>query len=71
MASVKPPPNPEVTGHSEFVKFAGMAIGVSTLAVLADMSELIGKLAVVVMSGWFLIFLITNAEDIQKLTAKV
>lgn len=63
--------DPVTTGHAEFVKFAGELIGVTVLVIFADMSEDIGKIAVVLMSGWFLIFLITNATELQGLVRKV
>jgi hypothetical protein len=60
-----------VPGHSLFVTLLGEIIGVSILAIVADSSDAIGKIAVALMAGWLLIFLMNNASDLSTWTAKL
>jgi hypothetical protein len=53
-------------GHSVFVTILGEIIGVSLLAIFADSGEGPGKLAVALMAGWFLVFLMANATTINQ-----
>lgn len=62
---------PPVTAHSVIVTTLAELIGVSILAILADSSETFGKVAVAVMAGWLLIFLMLNATWLQTLTSKL
>lgn len=57
--------------HSLIVTTLAEVIGVSILAILADSSDTIGKVAVAIMAGWLLIFLIGNASWLQSLTTKL
>jgi hypothetical protein len=52
--------------HGTYVGILGELIGVAVLAIFADMNEDVGKVAVTVMIGWFIIFLIVNAAVINK-----
>lgn len=57
--------------HSVIVITLAEVIGVSILAIFADSSEAIGKVAVALMAGWLLIFLMSNADWLQSLTSKL
>lgn len=57
--------------HHLFAAFAGELIGVAVLAVFADMSDDLGRVAVAIMGGWFLIWIMANAGDISNLTSKI
>lgn len=57
--------------HHLFAAFAGELIGVAVLAVFADMNEDLGKLAVAIMGGWFLIFIMANASGLNSIISKV
>jgi hypothetical protein len=46
-------------------------IGISILAIFADLSDTIGKAAVAIMAGWLLIFLMGNASWLNSLTSKL
>jgi hypothetical protein len=59
------------TAHSVFVTALAELIGISVVAIFADMSDSVGKAAVAIMAGWLLIFLISNAEWLQSLTTKL
>lgn len=54
------PPGPK-TSHDVYVTIIFELIGISLLAILADLNDELGKLLVIMMAGWFLFFLITNA----------
>lgn len=54
-----------IPAHNIFVGIAFELIGVSVLAIFADMSDDLGELMVVVMVGWFIVFLSINAEWLQ------
>lgn len=57
--------------HQVFVKIAGELIGISVLAVFADMNDDVGSVMVALMAGWFVLFLITNATDISAVFGKI
>lgn len=57
--------------HQIFVKIAGELIGISVLAVFADMNDDVGSVMVALMVGWFILFLITNATDISGVIGKL
>lgn len=57
--------------HETFVVILAEVIGVSLLAILADASDSFGKIAVAIMAGWLLIFLMTNATDLSGLAGKL
>lgn len=54
--------------HSVFVTILGEVIGVSILAIVADMNDDLGKVAVALMGGWLLIFLMTHDQFLKGLT---
>lgn len=58
-------------GHDVFIVMLGEFVGVGILAVIANSSDNLGKIAVALMAGWFLIALITNAPEIAQLTSKL
>jgi len=57
--------------HSVVVTTLAELIGVSILAILADTSDTIGRVAVALMAGWLVIFLISNAGFVNSLTTKL
>jgi hypothetical protein len=57
--------------HSVIVVTLAELIGVSILAIIADSSDTLGKVAVALMAGWLLIFLMSNAGWLQSLTSKL
>jgi hypothetical protein len=57
--------------HSVIVVTLAELIGVSILAIIADSSDTLGKVAVALMAGWLLIFLMSNADWLQSLTSKL
>jgi hypothetical protein len=57
--------------HSLLITTLAELVGVSILAILADTSDTVGKVAVALMAGWLLIFLMTNAPFINSLTSKL
>lgn len=57
--------------HSVLVTALAELIGVSILAILADSSETMGKVAVALMAGWLLIFFISNAQWLGTVTNKL
>jgi hypothetical protein len=57
--------------HEIFVTILAEVIGVSLLAILADASDSLGKVAVALMAGWLLLFLISNATDLSTWAAKL
>jgi len=58
-------------GHDVFVSLLGEIIGIAILAVVADFNETIGKVAVALMVGWLLVFLITNDTFLATLEKKL
>lgn len=58
-------------GHDVFVTLLGEFIGVGILAVLADSSDNLGKIAVALMAGWFLVFVITQAPTLHQWISKL
>ena len=60
-----------VPGHGVFVTILAEVIGVSILAIVADSSDSLGKIAVAIMAGWLLLFLINNAQSLSGWTAKL
>jgi hypothetical protein len=65
-SAAKPP-----ASHDIFVTILAEVIGVSILAIVADTSNSLGKLAVALMAGWLLLFLISNATDLSNLAGKL
>ena len=59
------------SAHSLFVTLAAEMTGVAVLAVFADMSDELGGIAVALMGGWFLLFLMTNAPILATLESKL
>lgn len=57
--------------HQIFVKIAGELIGISILAVFADMNDDLGSIMVMLMIGWFVLFLMINATDISGVFGKL
>lgn len=57
--------------HHLFVSLTGEAIGIVVLAVFADMSDEAGKAIVAIMAGWFLLFLMVQAQFLQGIIKKV
>lgn len=47
-------------GHEVFVKILGEVVGVSILAILADSNDDLGKVAVALMGGWLLVFIMSH-----------
>ena len=62
---------PVGASHNVFVTILGEFVGVAILAVIADSSEDLGKVAVMLMAGWFLIFLMINAPLLAQLEKKL
>lgn len=61
-----------VTGpHNIYVQLLGEIIGVAILAIVADMNDGMGKVAVALIGGWFFVFLILHAPVLQSLFSKV
>lgn len=60
-----------VDSHEVLVKLLGEFIGVAILAIVADSNDTLGKIAVALMLGWLLIFLITNADFLNALQGKL
>jgi hypothetical protein len=58
-------------GHDVFVTILGEVIGVSILAILADQNEDLGRVAVALMGGWLLIFLMTHDMFLKGLVNKL
>lgn len=54
------------TAHSFLVGLLGQLAGVSILAIFADANDEIGGFAVAIMAGWFLLFIMINAQDLSK-----
>lgn len=59
------------TTHSLIVTTLAELIGVSILAIVADSSEVLGKVAVALMVGWLLIFLMGNAQWLSSFESKL
>lgn len=59
------PPTPQ-SSHNAYVTIIFELIGISLLAVLADMNEELGKLLMVMMIGWLLFFLIIHATWLSQ-----
>lgn len=59
------------TTHHLFAAFAGELIGIAVLAVFADMSDDLGSVAVALMGGWFLIFIMANSSGLAGIFSKV
>lgn len=57
--------------HDIFVLLVGELIGVSLLAIVADINERMGTVVLALMLGWLLIFVITNADWLQGLVVKL
>ena len=58
-------------GHDVFVTILGELIGVSILAVIADTNEELGKVAVALMGGWLLVFLMTHDQFLKGIVNKL
>lgn len=63
--------NQPSSSHDVFVVILAEVIGVSILAIIADASDALGKVAVAIMAGWLLIFLMSNASDLNTWAAKL
>jgi hypothetical protein len=63
--------NEQQLSHNVFVQILAEVIGVSLLAIIADASDALGKVAVALMAGWLLLFLMANATDLTQWTAKL
>jgi len=59
--ATKAAPQYTLTAHQTYMGLLGELIGIAVLAVIADLNEDVGKVAVAVMVGWFIIFLTINA----------
>lgn len=59
------------TAHSLLVTTMAELIGISILAIVADVSDTAGKAAVALMAGWLLIFLMGNAAWLQSQIGKL
>lgn len=59
------------SGHEVFVVLLAEFVGIGILAVIADSSDNLGKIAVALMAGWFLIFVITNAPIVEGWISKL
>lgn len=57
--------------HTIWVSLFAETAGVIVLAIFADMNDDLGKIAVVLIAGWFLIFLMINAPSLSALVSKV
>lgn len=68
-ANTTPAGTPDI--HGVFTALAGEIIGVSLLAVFADLNDDLGHALVAVMIGWFLMFLIINASGIHTLVGRL
>lgn len=71
MSKKNPPPTTTIDSHEVLVKLLGELVGVAILAIVADSSEQLGKIAVALMLSWLLVWVITNPALIQKLTGKL
>lgn len=58
-------------GHDVFVVMLGELIGISILAIIADTNEELGKVAVALMGGWLLIFLMTHDTFLKGIVNKL
>jgi hypothetical protein len=58
-------------GHDVFVVMLGEVIGVAILAIVADMNDNLGRVAVALMAGWLLIFLMTHDLFLKGLVNKL
>lgn len=63
--------NTQQSSHGAFVTVLVEVIGVSLLAIVADASDALGKVAVAIMAGWLLLFLMSNATDLSSWAAKL
>ena len=69
--SKKQKTQPSQPGHDVFVVLLGEAIGIAIMAIVADINDNIGKIAVALMAAWLLIFLMTNGEWISEMASKL
>jgi hypothetical protein len=71
MAIVHKPKPAAQPGHDVFVVILGEVIGVALLAIVADMNDELGRIAVALMVGWLLIFLMTHDLFLKGLVGKL
>lgn len=64
-------PSQTSDAHHAYVALIGEAIGVTVLAIIADMNDDAGKIVVAIMAGWFLLFLMIQAPVLAQLTGKI
>lgn len=61
-----PPP-----AHSALASLGAQFVGVMIMAVLAGFDDRIGRIMVVIMAGFLLLWLLTNATLLQTLVGKL
>lgn len=61
----------QTNSHDAFVTVLTELIGISVLAIIADTSDTAGSIAVALMAGWLLIFLISNTQFLSSVTSKL
>jgi hypothetical protein len=66
-----PAGNSSQSAHSFLVATLGEIVGISILAIFADLSDTVGKVAVAIMCGWLLIFLMSNTSWLNSLIPKL
>jgi hypothetical protein len=59
------------TPHSIFVTILAEVLGISVMAIVADFNDTLGKIAVALMVGWLIIFLITNDQLLTAIEGKL
>lgn len=57
--------------HELYVTLLAELVGISVLAIVADMSDNFGRIAVALMGGWLFLFLISNDQFLQGITGKL
>jgi hypothetical protein len=57
--------------HSIFVTIVAELIGISIIAIAADLNEGLGQVLMWIMIGWLLVWLILNASELQNLVGKL
>lgn len=59
------------TGHDVVVTVTVELVGVALLAILAGMSDGLGKVIVALMAGFFFVFIITNVATLKGITGSI
>ena len=59
------------TTHGVFVTILGQFIGVGILAIIADMGEGPGRVAVAIILGWALVFVMAHAQTLNGWIGKL